>query len=107
MRSLAPVRAIVRHHHERLDGSGYPDRLVGDEIPIVAQIVGIVDAYDAMTTDRPYRAARSPRAACTELSADASRSKFDASLVSTFLGLLRRGTFAPPQGRMDELIAQS
>ena len=53
--SLQPVRQIVRHHHERLDGSGYPDGLRGDEIPLVAQIVGLVDAYDALTTQRAYQ----------------------------------------------------
>ncbi len=55
--ALAPVRPIVRHHHERLDGSGYPDGLVGDEIPLLAQIVGIVDVYDALVYSRPYKPA--------------------------------------------------
>jgi putative two-component system response regulator len=103
MRSLAPVRAIVRHHHERLDGSGYPDGLTGDETPIVAQIVGIVDAYDAMTTDRPYRGARSARVACAELSADASRGKFDLTLVKTFVHLLERRT----QSSMRETVVSA
>ena len=48
------LTAIVRHHHERLDGSGYPDRLRGEEIPLAAQIVGILDVYDALTTPRPH-----------------------------------------------------
>ncbi len=52
LRALARVRTIVRHHHERLDGSGYPDGLEGDAIPLLAQIIGIVDVYDAITTDR-------------------------------------------------------
>jgi putative two-component system response regulator len=55
LRSLQPVRAIVRHHHERLDGSGYPDGLRGDEIPVVAQIIGLVDVYDAITSQRAYQ----------------------------------------------------
>jgi putative two-component system response regulator len=55
LRSLTAVRPIVRHHHERLDGSGYPDRLSGDRVPILAQIMGIVDVYDAVTTSRPYQ----------------------------------------------------
>jgi putative two-component system response regulator len=104
MRSLAPVRAIVRHHHERLDGSGYPDGLVGGEIPVVAQIVGIVDAYDAMTTTRPYRGARSSKEACAELSADASRGKFDQVLVRTFVNLLERRSLGVPEPRMQELV---
>ena len=55
VRSLDAVRVIVRHHHERLDGGGYPDGLAGDRIPLLAQIVSIVDVFDALTTDRPYR----------------------------------------------------
>ena len=60
LRSLALVRPIVRHHHELLNGAGYPDGLVGDQIPLLAQIVGVVDAYDAMTTPRARTARRSP-----------------------------------------------
>ena len=59
VRSFDAVRGIVRHHHERLDGRGYPDGLAGDEIPLLAQIVTIVDVYDALTTKRPYRKAMS------------------------------------------------
>ena len=55
LRSLQPVRPAVRSHHERLDGSGYPDGLSGDEIPLVAQIIGLVDVYEAITTRRPYQ----------------------------------------------------
>ena len=62
-RSLDAVRGIVRHHHERLDGHGYPDGLAGDEIPLLAQIVTIVDVYDALTMKRPYRKAMSRAAA--------------------------------------------
>ncbi len=54
---LAQVRPMVRHHHERLDGSGYPDGLVGDAIPFLAQIVGVVDVYDALVYSRPYKPA--------------------------------------------------
>ena len=57
VRSFEAVRPIVRHHHERLDGRGYPDGLAGDGIPLLAQIVSIVDVFDALTTDRPYRKA--------------------------------------------------
>jgi len=91
LRSLAAVRPIVRHHHERLDGSGYPDGLRGDAIPQLAQIVGIVDAFDAMTTSRPYRVALSRDHAAAELLIDVGKGKFDAALVSTFLDLVRRG----------------
>jgi len=59
VRSFEAVRPIVRHHHERVDGRGYPDGLAGDEIPLLAQIVSVVDVFDALTTDRPYRTALS------------------------------------------------
>jgi len=55
LRSLQKVRPIIRWHHERLDGSGYPDGLQGDQIPLIAQIVGVVDVYEALTTLRPYQ----------------------------------------------------
>jgi len=55
VRAFESVRPIVRHHHERRDGRGYPDGLAGDAIPLLAQIVSIVDVFDALTTDRPYR----------------------------------------------------
>jgi putative two-component system response regulator len=58
LRSLQSVRPIIRHHHERLDGSGYPDALKGDAIPLTAQIMSIVDLFDAVTTRRPYQGAR-------------------------------------------------
>src|SRR5207244_4381751 len=67
LRSLRRVRPIVRHHHERIDGSGYPDGLAGDAIPLVAQITGIVDVFDAITTARPYKAALAVEHACREL----------------------------------------
>jgi putative two-component system response regulator len=92
MRSLAPVRPIVRHHHERLDGSGYPDGLSGSEIPLLAQIVGIVDAFDAMTTSRPYRGALSVATACDELLADARTGKLNSALVDRFVGLVDRAS---------------
>ena len=70
---LAPVefpwdlKPIIRWHHERYDGTGYPDRLKGDEFPLSAQVVGIVDVYDALTTDRPYRPGMSPETALAEI----------------------------------------
>jgi putative two-component system response regulator len=89
LRSLRAVRGIVRHHHERLDGSGYPDGLRGSAIPLTAQIVGIVDAYDAMTTTRPYRAALSDAHACDELLRDAAKGLADRELVQKFIDLDR------------------
>jgi putative two-component system response regulator len=88
LRSLAPVRPIVRHHHERLDGSGYPDGLRGAEIPLLAHVVSIVDAFDAMTTPRPYRMAISHREACAELRADVARGRMSRDLVEMFVAVL-------------------
>jgi putative two-component system response regulator len=87
LRSLRAVRPIVRHHHERLDGTGYPDRLRGDQIPITAQIVGVVDAFDAMTTTRPYRTALPAAVAIEELRKDAAEGRLDARLVDLFVGM--------------------
>ena len=72
LRSLRLVRQVVRHHHERLDGLGYPDGLRGDQVPLLAQIVSIADTYDAITTDRPYRRARAPEIAYDELLVEAA-----------------------------------
>jgi putative two-component system response regulator len=91
LHSLRLVRPIVRHHHERLDGSGYPDGLRGDAIPLLAQIVSIVDAYDAMTTTRPYRQAWTPERAYEDLRSDVSKGLFPRDLVEAFIGLGRNG----------------
>jgi putative two-component system response regulator len=89
LRSLRAVRAIVRHHHERIDGSGYPDGLRGDEIALTAQIVGVVDAYDAMTTNRPYRQALSVAMADAELRRDVAEGRFNPEIVRVFIEMDR------------------
>ncbi|MBI5870760.1 MAG: HD domain-containing protein [Actinobacteria bacterium] len=81
------VKPLVRHHHERIDGSGYPDRLVGDAIPLGARIIGIADAYEAMTSDRPYRKALSIDAALDELRR-CSGTQFDSDLVDAFVEVI-------------------
>lgn len=91
LRAFKLVRQIVRHHHERFDGSGYPDGLRGDGIPLLAQVVSIVDAYDAMTTDRPYQKARSSAEACEELHADVVRGCRSGELVRAFVALHASG----------------
>jgi putative two-component system response regulator len=91
LRSLAAVRPIVRHHHERCDGSGYPDGLRGDEIPLLAQIVAIADVYDAITTTRPYRTAMSVLHAYDELRDETARGLHRKDLVAAFLELGRTG----------------
>ena len=89
LRSLRLVRSIVRHHHERLDGSGYPDGLRGDELPLLAQIVSIADLYDAVTTVRPYRQAQSGERACEELMREARLGLRRTDLVEAFVRLSR------------------
>jgi putative two-component system response regulator len=87
LRSLRLVRQVVRHHHERLDGRGYPDGLRGDAIPLLAQIVSIADTYDAITTDRPYRPARPPAIAYDELLVEAASGIKRRDLVDAFIAL--------------------
>jgi putative two-component system response regulator len=96
LRSLALVRPIVRHHHELLNGAGYPDGLVGDQIPLLAQIVGVVDAYDAMTTSRPYRAALPVEAAHDELRRDVARGWRRRDLVESFIALPLKSAVRTP-----------
>jgi HD-GYP domain-containing protein (c-di-GMP phosphodiesterase class II) len=79
---------IIRHHHERWDGSGYPDGLIGSAIPLGARIVAVVDVFDALTSDRPYRPAVSRDAALAYLIAEAGCA-FDADVVDALVGLLR------------------
>jgi len=91
LRTLRLVRAIVRHHHEHLDGSGYPDGLSGESVPLLAQIMGIVDIYDAMTTARVYRKALTPEDAFAELQVAVARGWQSPRLVEEFIGVCRSG----------------
>jgi putative two-component system response regulator len=91
LRSLRRVRPIVRHHHERLDGSGYPDGLKGDAIPVLAQIMGVVDVFDAITTERPYKMAASPEHAYEELMNEAKKGWRRKDLVEAFIALRETG----------------
>jgi putative two-component system response regulator len=85
LQSLQDVRPIIRGHHERLNGSGYPQGLRGDEVPLLAQIVGIVDVYDALTSNRPYRKALSGDEAARHLMDEVFQGKFSKSHVEAFL----------------------
>jgi putative two-component system response regulator len=96
LHSLELVRPIVRHHHERLDGTGYPDGLRGSQVPLLAQIVNIVDTYDAITTDRPYRPGRAAEVAYAELAEEVKRGWRNPALVDAFIALGRRGGFLLP-----------
>jgi putative two-component system response regulator len=97
LRSLQTVRPIVRHHHERLDGSGYPDGLQGNEVPLLAQIIGVVDVYDAVTSRRPYQPVQSTDEAVQLLREQADRGWRQREIVEAFAGIIRCGqleTFA-------------
>jgi len=85
LRSLRRVRPIVRHHHERMDGSGYPDGLEGDAIPLLAQIMSVVDVFDALTTPRPYKPALPIETAYAELLREADRGWRRRDLVEVFV----------------------
>jgi putative nucleotidyltransferase with HDIG domain len=81
------IAAIVRHHHERVDGNGYPDQLVGAGIPLLARIIAVADGYNAMTSDRPYRDAMPSRVARLRM-AQAVETQFDTSVVAAFEAIL-------------------
>jgi HD-GYP domain-containing protein (c-di-GMP phosphodiesterase class II) len=87
---LGRVGEIVRSCHERWDGTGYPDQLKGDQIPIAARVVFVCDAYNAMTTDRPYRSAMLPDEAIAELLANAG-TQFDPKVVTALITVIERG----------------
>jgi len=82
------IGKIIEQHHERLDGSGYPNNLKGEDILIEAKIIAVADTYDAMTTDRPYRKALSPRAAIDEI-ISLKAIHFDPKIVDTFVEVLK------------------
>jgi HD-GYP domain-containing protein (c-di-GMP phosphodiesterase class II) len=86
---LARIREMVRHHHEYFDGSGYPDGLVGQQIPLGSRIIGVADAYDTITSDRTYKKARSAEEALAELERCAN-AQFDGSIVELFVRTMRQ-----------------
>ncbi len=93
LHSVERYLPIVRHHHERVDGREYPDHLAGEEIALGARIAAIADAWDAMTSDRPYRPGLDVEEAGRRLQAG-SGSQWDARLVDLFLGLVAQGDIA-------------
>jgi putative nucleotidyltransferase with HDIG domain len=105
------VADVVRHHHERIDGEGYPDRITGDQIPLLSKVIAVADAYNAMTSNRPYRDAMPSRVARLRL-AQAVENQFDTSVVAAFEAILatsddayrtaRREDFRPGQPSSSE-----
>ena len=94
LKSFRNVLPIIRHHHERWDGRGYPDQLKGQEIPLLARILQIVDVYDALRTLRPYKAAMPQDEAEAALQHEAANGHLDPGLVEAFLEMLRNGESA-------------
>jgi putative two-component system response regulator len=88
LRFLRDVLPIIRHHHEKMDGSGYPDRLRGEEIPLSARIMATVDVYDALSTDRVYRKAMTPEAALKTMWQEVKLGWWDPLLVEEFIHVL-------------------
>ncbi|MGH9699931.1 MAG: response regulator [Candidatus Acidiferrales bacterium] len=92
LKSFRHVLPIIRHHHEKRDGSGYPDGLKGDQIPLTARILQITDIYDALTTDRPYRKALPTQEAFAIMRMEVKRGWWDGSLFDQLELLLREST---------------
>ncbi len=88
IKGLESVLPIIRHHHERVDGTGYPDQLKGDEISLLAKILCVADSYDSMIANRPYRTSRGKDYAIEELRRCAG-TQFDPLVVETFIGVLQ------------------
>jgi len=98
LKCLRPILPVIRHHHERMDGSGYPDGLSGEEIPLKARILQVADVYDALTSDRPYREALSSEEALEILRQEARCRWLDASLVWKFSGLCQSADYVQVRG---------
>lgn len=90
LRSFRNVLPIIRHHHEHWDGSGYPDGLAGPEIPLLARVLQIVDVYDALRTERPYKPALSHDEAERTMVREAVSGLWDPELVPEFFAMLRK-----------------
>ena len=103
LKVLRPVADIVRHHHERFDGQGYPDGLKGREISLGARIVAVADAFDAMTSARAYRNAFALKQALTEMQR-CQGTQFDPEIVEVLLALAVQHKL-PVQAKIDNLIA--
>lgn len=101
LKTFRVVLPIIRHHHERFDGSGYPDGLRGKAIPLTARILQLADVFDALTTDRPYRKADPPEVALQIMEKEAARGWWDRDLLNAFREMPRESqrTFMPPDIR--------
>ncbi len=98
LRSFRNVLPIIRHHHEQWNGTGYPDRLRGNDIPLLARILQVVDIFDALTTDRPYRRALSHEKALALMEEETKAGKWDPQMFPVFAAMVRDG--ALPKERL-------
>jgi putative two-component system response regulator len=89
MKNLGPALEVIRHHHEKLDGSGYPDGLKGDEISMVARVMGVADIYDALITDRPYRKGMTKEKAFAILREEVAQGKLDKEVVECLIEVIK------------------
>jgi putative two-component system response regulator len=94
LKSFRLVLPIIRHHHEKLDGSGYPDGLQGERIPITARVLQIVDVYDALTTERPYKKAFSTADALQIMKEEVAKGWWDAHILDQFEVLTKKGSLS-------------
>jgi HD-GYP domain-containing protein (c-di-GMP phosphodiesterase class II) len=98
---MSPIRMLkdiipgIRNHHETWDGTGYPDRMKGEEIPMVARIIGVADTFDAMTTTRPYQQAMTLDYVLNKMRS-MSGSRFDPTVVEAFIAAVEAGDISPP-----------
>jgi len=92
LRTMRGVLPIIRYHHERWDGTGYPDGLVGEEIPYIAQVFQMIDIYDALTSERPYKRAFSPEEALKIMAEETSKGWRNPKLVTQFIEFIRQIT---------------
>jgi putative nucleotidyltransferase with HDIG domain len=102
----ADIARVVRHHHERFDGLGYPDNLTGEDIPLLSRIIAVADAYNAMTSDRPYRDAMPSRVARLRL-AQAVESQFDTTVVAAFEAVLAGASEAYRSGQREDFSIEA
>jgi HD-GYP domain-containing protein (c-di-GMP phosphodiesterase class II) len=104
---MSPIRMLkdiipgIRNHHETWDGKGYPDRLEGEEIPMVARIIGVADTFDAMTTTRPYQQAMTLEYVLAKMRS-MSGSRFDPVVIDAFMAAVESGDISPPESNVDQ-----
>lgn len=107
---VAPIRflgeavQVIRHHHERFDGTGYPDGLAGQAIPLPARIFAVADSFDAMISDRPYRRARPVQLALEEIE-DGAGTQFDPQVVNAFISLVEEESLTGSEGDDPDRLA--